>query len=152
MSETTRDLKVVTVRFGTGHLSTPNRSYSRTAILSASLLTLVAIGFASLGLWRVGSDLDVAHNFVFQDGFLSHWQVWIGLAVGVQYASWRLSRFARSASEHEAETKRMPHLSTGRAAANMQTEQAMAVRRDPIGRLAIIPSPPLIHAWTPVRV
>jgi hypothetical protein len=119
MSETAIDLIAVTVRFGTGHLSAPNRSNSRIAILSASLLTLVAIGFASLGMWRVGTDLDVAHNFVFQDGFLSHWQVWIGLAVGVQYASWRLNRFARSASGHGGEIARMAELLTVRTTAEI---------------------------------
>jgi hypothetical protein len=119
MTETMTDLTVVTVRFGTGHLSAPDRSNSRIAILSASLLTLVAIGCASLGFWRIGTDLDVAHNFVFQNGFLSHWQVWIGLAVGVQYVSWRLNRFARSAPGHEGEITPMPELSTVRAAANI---------------------------------
>jgi len=105
MSETAIDLLAVMVRF-TGHLSAPNRSNSRIAILSASLLTLVAIGFASLGLWRVGTDLDVAHNFVFQDGFLSHWQVWIGLAVCMQYANWRLNHFGRSEAGREGEIAR----------------------------------------------
>lgn len=118
MSETTTDLMVVTVRVGPGHISTPNAKSSRFPILSANFLTLVAISCASLGLWRVGTDLDVAHNFVFQNGFLSHWQVWIGLAVGVQYASWHLNRFARSAPGH-GETTRMPELSTVRAAANI---------------------------------
>jgi hypothetical protein len=61
-------------------------------MLAASLLTLVAISCASLGLWRMGADLDWAGEFVFRNGFLSHWQVWIGAAVGVQYTSWRLSR------------------------------------------------------------
>jgi len=54
----------------------------RIAMLSASLLTLVAISCASLGLWRVGADLDWAGDFVIQDGILSHWQVWIGSAAG----------------------------------------------------------------------
>jgi hypothetical protein len=45
-----------------------------------------------MGLWRVGTDLDWAGGFVFQNGFLSHWQVCIGAAVAVQYASRRLTR------------------------------------------------------------
>jgi hypothetical protein len=106
MVDTTTELMVVTVRFGPGHPSMPNRrnspisvQISRSArsfvgempaitILSASPLTLVAISCATFGLWRVGTDLEVVHDFVFQNGFLSHWQVWSGFAVGVQYASW----------------------------------------------------------------
>jgi len=78
---------------GRGPLMTREERNSRIAMLSAGLLTLVAISCASLGLWRMGTDLDWAGDFVFQQGFLSHWQVWIGAAVGVQYASWRLTRY-----------------------------------------------------------
>ena len=108
---------MVTVRFGPGHASTQNQRNNRIAIMSASLLTLVAISLASLGLWRIGTDLDVARHFVFQNGFLSHWQVWIGIAVGVQYASWRLNQFARSEAGREGEIARMAELSTVRTTA-----------------------------------
>ena len=66
--------------------------YRRIMMLAGSLLTLVAISCASLGLWRMGVDLDWAGGFVFETGFLSHWQVWVGVAVGVQYTSFRLTR------------------------------------------------------------
>ena len=56
---------------------------------------MVSLSCAALGLWRVGADLDWAGGFVFSDGFLSHWQVWIGAAAAVQYAAWRLTRYAR---------------------------------------------------------
>ena len=68
----------------------------RIATLSASLLTLIAISFASLGLWDVGADLDQAGHFVFRSGFLSHWQVWIGAAVATQYAGVQLARYAKT--------------------------------------------------------
>jgi hypothetical protein len=70
---------------------TPQEKTTRIAQLSTTLSTLAAITCASMGLWRVGADLDWAGDFVFQNGFLSHWQVWIAAAVGVQYASWRLA-------------------------------------------------------------
>jgi len=70
-------------------------------MLAASLLTLAAISCASLGLWRMGADLDWAGDFVFQNGFLSHWQVWIGAAVGIQYTSWRLSQYAELVCRRE---------------------------------------------------
>ena len=63
-------------------------------MLSANLLTLFAISCGSLGLWRVGTDLAWTESFVIQKGFLSHWQVWIGAAAGMQYTSWRLARYA----------------------------------------------------------
>lgn len=66
----------------------------RIAALAVDLLTLFAFVFAALGLWRLGTDLNWAGDFVVSSGFLSHWQVWIGAAVSVQYASWRLSRSA----------------------------------------------------------
>jgi hypothetical protein len=66
----------------------------RIALLSANLLTLVAISCGSLGLWRIGTDLAWAGDFVIPAGFLSHWQVWIGAAVGMQYTSWWLTRYA----------------------------------------------------------
>lgn len=68
----------------------------RMAALGASLLSLIAISFASLGLWGIGADLDLAGDFVLQSGLLSHWQVWIGAAVGTQYAGVLLIRHAKT--------------------------------------------------------
>ena len=48
-------------------------------------------------MWRIGTDLAWAGDFVFSDGFLSHWQIWIGAAVAMQYAAWRLNRYAGQA-------------------------------------------------------
>ena len=59
-------------------------------------------GFDQLRLSRPlarGTDLDWAGGFVFSEGFLSHWQVWIGAAVAMQYGSWRLARYARRAGQ-----------------------------------------------------
>jgi hypothetical protein len=87
---------------------------SRIATLAASLLTMVSLSCAALGLWRVGADLNWAGGFVFSDGFLSHWQVWIGIAAAVQYVAWRLTRYAKlvdpqsdeEPAEQESESKR----------------------------------------------
>ena len=96
------DLFVVKVPSGGGPVVTRRKGKdSRIAMLSASLLTLGAISCASLGLWRLGTDLDWAGDFVVQSGFLSHWQVWIGTAVVVQYASCWLTRYVRSARRRE---------------------------------------------------
>lgn len=77
---------------------------TRIAALAVDLLTLFAFVFAALGLWRLGTDLDWAGDFVVRRGFLSHWQVWIGAAVGVQHVSWRLSRSAPDPSEIRSQT------------------------------------------------
>jgi hypothetical protein len=45
-------------------------------------------------MWRIGTDLDWAGDFVFSRGLFSHWQVWIAAAIAVQYLSWRLGRYA----------------------------------------------------------
>jgi hypothetical protein len=98
----------VKVQFGRGPVVTRRKGKnSRLARLGASLLTLVAVSCGSLGLWRMGYDLDWAGAFVFQNGLLSHWQVWIFSAIGLQYASWQLSRYARHARRREVEMERL---------------------------------------------
>ncbi len=89
---------VVKIRFGRGErISRRPGKNSRIARLAASLLTLVSISCASFGMWRVGTDLGWTGDFVFSDGLLSHWQVWIGAAILVQYLAWQLTRYARKA-------------------------------------------------------
>jgi hypothetical protein len=105
---------VVKVRLGRGPVVTRRKGKnSRIAILTSSLLSLVAISCASLGFWRLGNDLNWAGAFVFQNGLLSHWQIWIGTAVAVQYASWRLTRYARHARRREVEIARAAEQSSG---------------------------------------
>jgi hypothetical protein len=89
---------VVKIRFGRGPaISRRAGKNSRLASLAASLLTLVSISCGSLALWRVGTDLNMAGDFVFPSGFFSHWQVWMGAAGAMQYLGWRLTRYARKA-------------------------------------------------------
>lgn len=95
---------VVRIRFGRGPVVKRRRGKnSRIATLAAGLLTMASLSLAALGLWRIGTDLDWAGNFVFSAGILSHWQIWIGAATAVQYASWRLARYARTAAAEENE-------------------------------------------------
>ncbi len=97
------EFMVVKIRFGRGPVVMRRQGKnSRMAMLAASLLTLVAISCGSLGLWRLGADLNWAGDFVFSHGLLSHWQVWIGTAIAAQYGCWRLTRYARMASEQNA--------------------------------------------------
>lgn len=94
---------VVRIRLGRGPVVSDRKGKnSRIALLAASLLTLVAICCGSLGIWRLCGDLALAGDFVFRSGFLSHWQVWIGAAVVIQYTCWRLTRYAKLARERNA--------------------------------------------------
>jgi len=105
---------VVKIRFGLGPVVTRRKGKNgRMALLAGSLLTLSSICLGSLGVWRLGQDLDLAGDFVFPTGSLSHWQVWIGSAIGLQYGAWRLTRYAR-ADKPESSTET---LSTVEAAA-----------------------------------
>lgn len=101
--ETKTTFMVVKIRFGRGPLVTRRKGKNgRIAMLAASLLTLMAICFTSLGVWRLTQDLDLTGDFVFTDGILSHWQVWIFGAVTTQYAAWRLTRYAHLARHQGA--------------------------------------------------
>src|SRR4051812_41952640 len=91
---------VVRIRFGRGPVVSRRKGKnSRIALLGGSLMTLVSICLGSLGFWRLSQDVDLAGDFIFPDGFLSHWQVWIAAAVTLQYAAWRLNRYARHSGE-----------------------------------------------------
>jgi hypothetical protein len=90
---------VVKIRFANGPVvSRRGGKNGRLATLAASVLTMVSISCASLAIWRLGTDLEWAGDFVFPNGFLSHWQVWLGAAIAVQYLGWRLSRYAQTAT------------------------------------------------------
>jgi hypothetical protein len=97
--ESFREFQMTTFRSANAIEMVPEKRYMRIAALAADLLTLFAFVFAALGLWRLGTDLGWAGDFVVGSGFLSHWQVWIGAAAGVQYASRRLSRSAGQTPE-----------------------------------------------------
>ena len=97
---------VVKIRFGRGPVVTRRKGKNgRIAVLAASLLTLVAVCFASLGFWRLAEDVDLAGGFVFADGLLSHWQVWLFAAVATQYVAWWLTRYAHTARERSLESE-----------------------------------------------
>src|SRR3954451_5983831 len=86
----------VRIRFGQGSVVTRRkRKNARAARLLGSLLTLVAICLTFMGFWRLFEDVGLAGDFVFADGFLSHWQVWLAGACTVQYSAWRLNAYSR---------------------------------------------------------
>ena len=89
---------VVRIRFGRGRaVERRSGKNNHLARLAASFLTLSATCLASFGMWRVAQDLGWAGDFVIADGLFSHWQVWIGAAILLQWAAWRLLNYAKSA-------------------------------------------------------
>jgi hypothetical protein len=111
---------VVRVRFRRGPtVSRHNRKNRRIATLGASFLTMMSISFGSLGLWRIGTDLETTGPFFVSAGLLSHWQVWIGAAILAQYGSFRLARYARSRHRAAGETEAMETLETVQPAESM---------------------------------
>lgn len=97
-------LMIVRIRFGSGRLVTHRQGKNGPAArLLASLLNLVSISFAVFGLWRLGQDLGMLGDFVFSDGLLSHWQIWIAATACTQYICWRLTRYSKLASRETIE-------------------------------------------------
>jgi hypothetical protein len=96
---------IVRVRLGRGAaISAREGKNSRIARVTAYLLSLTSISCASFGVWRIGDDLGWTGAFVFKDGAMSHWQVWIGAAIVEQYVAWQLTLHARKAMLQQAET------------------------------------------------
>jgi hypothetical protein len=86
---------VVRIRFGRGPVVSRRKGKNgRLATLAASLLTMISVSCASLGLWRLSADLGWTGDFFVESGLLSHWLVWVGLAAATQYGSWRLAGYA----------------------------------------------------------
>ena len=62
------------------------------------LLTPVAtLGYVLAG-WRLGADLNWTDQFFISSGILSHWQVWLALAIATQVAAAHLARYRNNAA------------------------------------------------------
>jgi len=73
---------VVRIRFPRGRLLRRQLGKNRqTALALSALLTPISLMSYVLGFWSLGSDIGLAREFGIA-GVFSHWQVWIGLAVG----------------------------------------------------------------------
>ena len=60
-----------------------------------SLMTPAALMAYVLGFWRLGADMRLAGSFAIEDGFFSHWQVWLPIAVGLSLSASALNRYGR---------------------------------------------------------
>ena len=61
----------------------------------ASLITPAALMAYVLAFWRLGADMRLAGSFAIENGFFSHWQVWLPIAVGLSMAASALNRYGR---------------------------------------------------------
>jgi hypothetical protein len=57
-----------------------------------ALLIPGAVMCASLAVWRVASDLQLASPFAITQGVFSHWMIWLGLAAVMIGIAIRLNR------------------------------------------------------------
>jgi hypothetical protein len=75
----------------------------------SSLLAPIALMIWALGGWCVLANMGPAAEFVIPSGLFSHWQVWIALGLGIQFAAFLLGRPAeREIDASEAAPLRQP--------------------------------------------
>ena len=60
------------------------KQFANLLIILLTPASLIALVFA---LWRFSADLGWTGAFVISDGFFSHWQVWMALAVALKLAA-----------------------------------------------------------------
>jgi len=48
-----------------------------------------------MACWRFGVDAGWTDSFAVTDGLFSHWQVWLALAIGIQWSAVRLERLLK---------------------------------------------------------
>ncbi len=85
---------VVRIRFGHGPSVRRGRGKNRhLAWAAGALLTPGAVMAFALAMWRLSADLGWAREFAVSEGFLSHWQVWLGIAILLEFCAWTLNRY-----------------------------------------------------------
>lgn len=106
---------VVRIRFGRGPAVRRGRGKNRRLAWAAgALLTPAAVMAFALAAWRLCADLGFAREFVFAEGLLSHWQVWMAAAALIELCAWALNRYGERSSETSA-TAPEPGPAGGRA-------------------------------------
>jgi hypothetical protein len=68
------------------------------ALMTASLMTPIAVMAWALAGWRLAADLKWTGDFAIQSGIFSRWQVWVALGILVQFGAFLLHRYGHSAA------------------------------------------------------
>jgi hypothetical protein len=76
--------------------------------LARALLMPVSLLLYSLAAWALGSDLGWSGQFFVAAGPLSHWIIWIALAIGTQIMSRSAENSVSSRETISAVTSRYP--------------------------------------------
>ena len=86
---------VVRIRLNYGSVLRKTAAANRqAALIMSSLMTPLALMAGALGCWRIAADLKWTGEFAISRGLFSHWQVWIALAIAVQFGAFLLHRYA----------------------------------------------------------
>jgi len=67
-------------------------------LLQYLLTPIASVGYVLAG-WRLGADLNWTGEFFISSGLLSHWQVWLALAIATQVAAAHFARY-RNTDDH----------------------------------------------------
>jgi hypothetical protein len=90
----------IRIRLGRGpRLRRQGRKNRHLALAMASLMTPAALMAFSLAIWRIAADMKWARAFAFSGGILSHWQVWVAVALLLQILAVLLNRYGSTAGE-----------------------------------------------------
>jgi len=69
--------------------------YHELVRMTPMLLSPVAVIFGLMAFWRFGVDAGWTDPFAVTDGLFSHWQVWLAMAIGIQWTAVRLDRLVK---------------------------------------------------------
>ena len=60
---------------------------------ASALLTPAAVLAASLGVWRICAEFQIAGEFAIREGVFSHWATWLLLAALLEGSALMLARY-----------------------------------------------------------
>ena len=66
------------------------------ALAAATLLAPATLLAFVLAFWRMSADLGTTSAFPITEGLLSHWQVWLAIALAAQFVVILLNRYGRN--------------------------------------------------------
>jgi hypothetical protein len=73
------------------------QTYSYKAALGlAALLTPLALGAFTMGLWSIAAELGWTEHFAISHGALSHWEVWLAVAAILLFVARLLNRYGEA--------------------------------------------------------
>ena len=88
---------VVRIRLGKPSKPAAKRARNRRVAQGvAALLTPPALMALALGIWAVGANFKLTSTFAIASGWLSHWLVWLVVAVVLELCSIVLNRYGQN--------------------------------------------------------